>query len=84
MQWLRGFSGTPATAHTRPGIMCNLANTRASWAHSTKLIVFSSFQLKEKSSHDVDDDVLLEREITPARNFQVSTKAVGVILVSTV
>ena len=41
------------------------------------------FHLKEKSFCHDDDDVLLEREITPARNFQVSTEAVGVILVST-
>jgi len=39
------------------------------------------FHLKEKNIHD-DDDVLLEREITPCKQFQISVKAAGVILVS--
>jgi hypothetical protein len=43
--------------------------------------LFSYFMLK--FHRHGDDDVPLEREITPALNFQVSTKAVGVILVST-
>jgi hypothetical protein len=44
--------------------------------------VFSSFHLKEKSLHDVDDDVLLERATTPCSLYQVCTAVAGVVLVS--